>query len=286
MHAPVLSVVIPCGDDVAHLREALSALEHERLDVPWEVVVADNGSRDGARAVAEEFADRLRLRIVDATAHRGPWFARNTGAAAAQGEHLVFLDSDDVIAPGYLARMHEALAGADLVASRQDGERLNPGWVARSRPLGLIEGLNDYLGFLPYASSCCLGVRRGAFEALGGFAELRIGEDVDLCWRGQLRGMTLRVAPGAVLHYRFRSTIRGTFRQAVEYGGAHVLLYRRFRGAGMPRRGVRDVAREWRYSVRRLVRARTKSDLAEALYLLGILTGRALGSVRHRVGYL
>jgi glycosyltransferase involved in cell wall biosynthesis len=286
MQAPVLSVVIPCGDDVPHLREALSALEHERLEVPWEVVVADNGSGAGVRAVAAEFADRLRLRVVDATARRGPWFARNTGAALAEGEHLIFLDSDDVIAPGYLARMHEALEGADLVASRQDENRLNPGWLARSRPLGLIEGLNDYLGFLPYASSCCLGVRRGAFEALEGFAALRVGEDVDLCWRGQLRGMTLRPAPGAVLHYRFRPTIGQTFWQAVEYGAAHVVLYRRFRGAGMPRRGVPEVVREWGVSVRRLVRARTKSELAEALYLLGVLTGRVLGSLRHRVAYL
>jgi glycosyltransferase involved in cell wall biosynthesis len=281
-----LSVVMPCRDAAGHLGDALRALAQEQLDVPWEIVIADNGSRDRTRDVALAFQDVLAIRVVDASGRRGPGFARNAGAAAAAGEHLVFLDSDDVVAPGYLARMLEGLADADLVAAQLDGERLNPAWLVRSRPLGLEGGLNRSLGFLPYATSSGLGVRRRAFEALDGFAEMRAGEDVDLCWRAQLRGMTLRVAPGAVLHYRFRQTRWGTFTQAVGYGRAQPLLYRRFRDAGMTRRGVRQGVRDWGVAVRLLVRKNGAAAPFEGVYLAGLAVGRALGTARYRAPYL
>jgi glycosyltransferase involved in cell wall biosynthesis len=280
-----LSVVLPCRDAAGHLGDALRALADEQLDQPWEIVVADNGSRDRTRAVALSFQDSVALRVVDASRRRGPGFARNVGAAAACGEHLVFLDSDDVIAPGYLARMLAGLARADLVAAQLDGEALNPDWLVRSRPLGLEDGLNHSLGFLPYATSSGLGIRRRSFDDLGGFAELRAGEDVDLCWRAQLRGMTLEVARGAVLHYRFRRTRWGTFTQAVGYGQAQPLLYRRFRDAGMAPRSARQGLQDWRVAARRLVRTNGTAPF-DGVYLAGLAVGRALGSARHRTPYL
>jgi glycosyltransferase involved in cell wall biosynthesis len=278
-------VVVPVRDDVRRLPEALGALARERLEATWEVVVADNGSRDGTPAVALGLSDGLSLRVVDASARRGPWYARNAGAQAAGGTYLVFLDSDDVIDPGYLGRMLDALATADLVAARPDAERLNPGWLARSRPLDAEDGLSRHLGFLPYAPSSCLAVRRTAFEALGGFAPMRACEDVDLCWRAQLRGFTLAPAPGAVLHYRFRHSLRGRLGQAVAYGRAQPLLYRRFRDEGMPRRGVRFALGEWRYALVCAARARSREERAEGVYLAGLALGRVLGSARHRVVY-
>ncbi len=281
-----LSVVIPCRNDAGRLAEALAALAADPFKGTWEVVVADNGSRDGTAAVALSFADTVPVRVVDASGRRGPWFARNVGAAASRGRSLVFLDSDDVAAPGYLAHMADALAGADLAAAAQDGQRLNPGWLARSRPLGLEGGLNHSLGFLPFATSCCLGIRREVFEDLGGFSPLRTCEDVDLCWRAQLAGRTLVPAAGAVLHYRFRHSSRDSFRQAVGYGSGQPFLYRRYRAAGMPRRRVRSSVADTIFAVRRMVGAGTEAHRLEGAYLTGLAVGRALGSLRHRVLYV
>jgi hypothetical protein len=181
--------------------------------------------------------------------------------------------------------MLAGLARADLVAAQLDGDALNPDWLVRSRPLGLEDGLNHSLGFLPYATSSGLGIRRRSFDDLGGFAELRAGEDVDLCWRAQLRGMTLEVARGAVLHYRFRRTRWGTFTQAVGYGQAQPLLYRRFRDAGMERRSARQGLQDWRVAARRLARTNGTAPF-DGVYLAGVAVGRALGSARHRTPYL
>jgi glycosyltransferase involved in cell wall biosynthesis len=280
-----VSVVVPCRDAGPHLAVLLDSLVADRPAVSWEVVVVDNGSRDDSAALAGSYAERLPLRVVEAPGAAGPGQTRNAGAAVSRGGCLVFLDADDAIAPGYLDAMHRALAGADLVASRPDAARLNPGWVARSRPLGVEDGLNHSLGFLPFATSACLGVRRSAFDGLGGFGPLRTCEDIDFCWRAQRRGFTLAAAPGAVLHYRLRARLPAILRQAVGYGRSMPALYRRFGPDGMPRAGWREVASAWRTALARLVSG-DRARRAEGVYLLGLAAGRVVGSVRHRVRYL
>jgi GT2 family glycosyltransferase len=151
--------------------------------------------------------------------------------------------------------------------------------------MGVDDGLHHTLDFLPYAASACLGIRRRVFEALGGFADLRTCEDIDLCWRAQQRGYTLVAAPGAVLHYRLRDSTSAIFRQAVGYGRSMPLLYRRFGPAGMPRAGWHEAASAWRTALGRAI-SRERARRAEGVYLLGLAAGRVVGSVRHRVRYV
>jgi glycosyltransferase involved in cell wall biosynthesis len=282
----LVSVVMPCRNAAAHLGDALAALAAEQLQHRWEVVIADNGSTDGTREVVRRFEDVLDVRVVDASGRRGPWFARNVGAAAAAGDLLIFLDADDIIAQGYLGRMVEGLGRAGLAAGRQEHERLNPGWMARSRPVELVGGLNDNLGFLPYASSCCIGIRREVFESLGGFAALRTCEDIDLCWRAQLAGHRIEPVPDAVLHYRFRTRPAAVFKQGLGYGRSHPALYRRYRHHGMPRPVGRQGIQDWRYALDRLLRSTAPAERSEGAYLVGLALGRAVGSARHGVPYL
>jgi glycosyltransferase involved in cell wall biosynthesis len=280
-----VSVVIPCRDAAGHLGTLLESLATDLPVASWEVLVIDNGSHDDTPAVARSWADRLPVRTITATGRRSPAFARNQGASDARGEHLVFLDADDAVAPGYVDAMHRALASADLVASRPETARLNPGWVARSRPLGVDDGLNHSLAFLPFAASACLGIRRDVFAALGGFSDLRTCEDIDLCWRAQLAGHALAPAPGAVLHYRLRPTVPAIARQAFGYGRSMPLLYRRFAAHGMPRPSATQAWDAWLTAARR-VATRDRARRAEGMYLLGLAAGRLAGSIRHRVRYL
>jgi glycosyltransferase involved in cell wall biosynthesis len=281
-----LSVVIPCRNAASHLPKLLDALAQESPGVSWEVVVVDNGSTDGTRTVAERRADTLPVRVVDAPGQRGPGYARNVGAAAAAGEHILFVDSDDLIAPGYLAAMHAGLATADIVGAGLDARALNPGWAAESRPGAIADGLLDHFDFLPYAPSGAMGVRRTVFEQLGGFGDVPFAEDVDFCWRAQLAGKQVSAVPEAVIHYRYRPTLRAMFTQARRYGGAQALLYRRYRDAGMPGRSFRDAGAAWRGLAVMLVYTRSKPELARCVFLLGVYVGRLVGSLRHRVVYL
>jgi GT2 family glycosyltransferase len=283
-----VSAVIPVRNGEAELPFQLEALAGQDLDGPWEVIVADNGSTDGTTAVAESFRDRIPgLRVVDASDRAGQAHAANVGAGAARHRSLLFLDADDVVAPGYLAAMSEALDDSPFVAARLDCESLNPPWLRASRPATQTESVGAPFGYLPSAAGCSLGVWRSAFAAVGGFdPEIRLGNDVDLCWRVQRAVGPLRFVPDAVVRYRYRDTLRGIFAQARTYGTAGPTLYRRYREEGMPRRPWRTAVRFHAAAVVRLLRARSRADLAACAFLLGFRVGLVEGCITNRTLYL
>lgn len=282
-----LSVVIPCRDAAGTVGEQLEALTRQRWDGSWEVLVADNGSTDASVAVAHSFRERLPgLRVVDASERRGPGHARNRGAAEATGDALLFTDADDRVGEGWLAAMGRALGEHDLVAARYDATLLNPEPVARSRANPQERGLipYDYPPFLPHAGGSSLGVKRRLHEAVGGFdEELPALEDTDYCWRIQLRGTPLVLAPGAVVHIRYQAEARGLFRQSYRFGIYNVLLYARYRNRGMPRLPLTAGLARWAKLILTAPRVLAPSARAAWLGQLGWRLGRLRGCLRFRV---
>ena len=253
--------------------------------MPWEVVLVDNGSADASVDVASSFADRLPSLRVVTELRRGRHYACDRGVQEAQGDVVVFVDADDEVAPGYLDAMASALRRSPVVAATGDWSALNPDWSESfgSSPTGLRAGF----GFLPFADGGRLGFQRSAYLSLGGFAvDMAYCEDVDLCWRAQLAGLDITVAPGAVLRYRQRASTRRMFVQHWRFGRARALLYREYRAHGMPRRTVRSVVREWTRIVRTVPFLRNRTVRARWARRVGRSIGFVWGSIRYRVLYL
>ena len=112
---PTVSVVVPIYQVERYLADCLASIA--RQDVPGlEVVMVDDGSTDGGPAIAERFAARdPRFRLI-AQPNGGLGKARNTGVDAATGEYLMFVDSDDLLAPDGLDRLLRSLqrTGSDF----------------------------------------------------------------------------------------------------------------------------------------------------------------------------
>jgi glycosyltransferase involved in cell wall biosynthesis len=120
---PEVSAVIPCLDEVKTLGAVIEKAQatFARLGVRGEVVVADNGSRDGSI----ELAERLGARVVRVSA-RGYGNALRAGMAAAEGRLLVMGDADDTYDFGELERfLAPWRAGATFIM----GTRLPPGTI-------------------------------------------------------------------------------------------------------------------------------------------------------------
>lgn len=287
--APVLSVVMPVRNAARYLPDALEALVRQKFVGHWELVLVDNGSTDSSVAIALGFKKKLpalSLEIVAASDKLGQAHALNAGAAVASGRSLLFLDADDVVAPGYLAAMADALEEAPFVCSRLDNETLNPGWLRMSRPPTQVDGVGAPFGFLPSAAGCSIGVWRSTFEEIGGFdSTILLGNDVDFSWRLQLAAVPLRFVPEAVVHYRFRESLREIFVQARTYGTAGPTLYKRYRAIGMTRRSWRVALRFHAGALVRLARARSMADLAECAFLFGFRVGVVEGCYKNRVLY-
>jgi glycosyltransferase involved in cell wall biosynthesis len=105
-----ISVVVPAFMSASYLMRTLESVGVQTVR-PREIVVVDDGSRDGTADVAEAFARSQRgfpVRVLREP-HRGPGAARNAGVRAAAGEWIAFLDSDDLWNPDKLAVVTAAM---------------------------------------------------------------------------------------------------------------------------------------------------------------------------------
>jgi glycosyltransferase involved in cell wall biosynthesis len=281
-----VSVIVPFRNAAPYLRDQLEALANQDFGGSWEVVAVDNRSRDGSRAIAESFLERLSLRVVEALTKLGAGHARNVGVRHASGRKLIFVDADDEVAPGYLAAMATALDRYAFVTSNFDDRTLNPDWVQFAH--GPVwrdpeDPLVDHFGVLPSAGGS-IGVSRTIFEAVGGFPEdLPRMQDIAFSWEVQFAGTQLHHVPDAVYRVRYRRTLFHLFRQGFMGSSCAPLLYKRYRDAGMERRTVERMLRSWARLAVNFSKARTKADLAPLMVQLGRELGRLRGSFRYRV---
>jgi len=168
-----ISVVIPAWNEEFYLPGLLSTLRTNSHMI-HEIIVADNNSRDATR----EVADRFGCRVVPGG---NPATGRNSGAGAAKGEIMLFLDADAIIESEMFDRIVAAFSDFDvigyhpiLVPTTDDGfirccYRVADLYFRIARSLGVLQGLGSIIA-----------VRRSAFASIGGFNEsLSVGEDVD-----------------------------------------------------------------------------------------------------------
>ncbi|MFI2431192.1 glycosyltransferase [Streptomyces sp. NPDC018693] len=127
MTVPVdLSVVIPAYEEEHRLAGTLDALTTHLRDSggSWEIVVADDGSRDGTRALVGTYPDP-RVRLVSDGRHRGKGHALRLGVAATTGRRILLTDADLAAPMGELEKLEKALADGHAAAAI--GSRAVPG---------------------------------------------------------------------------------------------------------------------------------------------------------------
>ncbi len=166
MDAPDYSIVVPAYNEERFLGPTLASLRAAMDAVPshGEIVVCDNNSTDGTAELARAAGARVAHEPVNQISR-----ARNTGARAARGRHLVFVDAD--------TQVPQALLVAAL-SRLQSGRACGGGALVRfdgAAPAGLISAAarfwNRLAPRLRLAAGSFLFVSREAFEAVGGFSE-------------------------------------------------------------------------------------------------------------------
>lgn len=208
---PAISVVVPFYNVEAYLADCLESILAQEFD-DVEVLLVDDGSPDGSRAIAEEYVarhDHLRLLTRE---NGGLGAARNTGLREAGGEFLTFVDSDDELptdALGILVRSARE-TGADIVCGsveRFDSTRTWPaqwaGPIHAQRRTGVT--LEDFLPLVRNLYTCNKLFRRDFFGAQGlWFREGVSYEDQPIITQLMARARSIDVLPDTVYRYRQR----------------------------------------------------------------------------------
>lgn len=136
-----VSIVIPVYNTAWYLPRVIGCIQQQTCDV-WELILVDDGSRDDSGAICDRYAQEdPRIRVIH-TPNGGPSAARNVGLEAARYEWVLFVDSDDRIAPDALEKLLANSAGADVVIGHFPGQT-EPWRRVREPRTFLLDQLTD-----------------------------------------------------------------------------------------------------------------------------------------------
>lgn len=168
-----ISIIMPVLNEAGLLGASLAALKPLRM-TGHELIVVDGGSTDASRALAEKFADRLTF--------SAPGRARqmNAGAAAASRDILLFLHADTFLPPSA-----DTLIESGLETLGRDWGRFDIRLSGKSPVLRVVERAMNLRSRLTGIATGdqAIFVRRALFQAVGGFPDLALMEDVAMSAR-------------------------------------------------------------------------------------------------------
>ncbi len=227
---PFVSIVVPVynrADEIGACLESLVSLDYPASK--REIIVVDDASQDRTAAVVGQWD----VTLIVLESNHGQSAARNVGAAAARGEIIAYIDSDCIADRSWLRDLvpyfqdsRTVLVGG-YVDSFYQKTRLDRYEEAQS-PLNMgrdvVVGATAASDF--YVPTCNMLVRREVYLHVGGLDEtLRVGEDVDLCWRLKEKGFRLLYVPKGKVKHKHRNRFLETFSRRFDYGTSEPVLY-------------------------------------------------------------
>lgn len=227
------SIIVPVYNRPNEVEELLESLTKQSF-IDFEVIIVEDGSTVKCDKVIQNFQNSLNVKYYYKD-NSGPGDTRNFGSKHSQGQYLIILDSDVILPSEYLSNISnelntnpcDAFGGPDRAH-----ESFTPVQKAISYAMtsffttGGIRGGKKKLDKF-YPRSFNLGIRKDAFDALGGFSKMRFGEDIDLSIRIFDNGYSCRLFPDAWVYHKRRTDFRKFFKQVHNSGIARINLYKR-----------------------------------------------------------
>ncbi len=201
------SIIITSYNQRQFIRDAVSSAVALPPD-NHEIIVVDDGSTDGSQDVLSEYGDAIRF--VPLRKNHGKGGARNSGAALANGQYLVFLDGDDTLLPWALdvyERVADTRKPVLILATMSwfEGELPNAP-ISRPHSARIVEYDDYFSKDRPFAvSASSVVIERSAFEAVGGWSDLPVMQDQELVIRLGTAGRAVHVLAPPTTNHRAHS---------------------------------------------------------------------------------
>ncbi len=230
---PSISIIVAIFNRKDELFELLNSLSHQ-TDKDFEVIIVDDGSRIDLNPTIHQFEEMLTIQYFRKK-NSGPGLSRNYGAKRAKNDWLVFVDSDVIVETNYIENIKkdiqetpcDAFGGADKA---HRGFNLMQKAISYSMTsvftTGGIRGNKKSVSkFQPRSFN--MGVRKEAFEKVGGFSEMRIGEDPDLSMTLWENGFTTAFFDNIGVYHKRRVDFGKFSQQVYQFGCARPILNQR-----------------------------------------------------------
>lgn len=228
MHT-LFSIIVPVYNRPEEVQELMTSLSAQ-TDKGFEVVIVEDGSTITCRAQAEAFASEVALQyFYKDNEGRSP--ARNFGMDHAKGDYFIFVDSDCILPPDYIATLRKALQTRwrdcfggpdDAHASFSDTQKaINFAMTAFLTTGGIRGGKVQMEKFVPRTFN--MGFSRQVYSKVGGFREM-FSEDIDMSTRIRLAGYAPELIREVKVFHKRRGSLSKFWRQVHVFGMSRITL--------------------------------------------------------------
>ena len=240
MTLPSVSLVIPVKDEEGTVDALLASIGAQTRPVD-EVIFVDSGSSDGTVALLRNASlGNTPIRVIESGAGT-PGKGRNIGIAKATNEWIALTDAGIKLEPRWVEELVEAvLRKPDVDVVYGNYEPVVDTFFERNAALVYVPAKQERSGVKmrgPSIASCLM--RRGVWQAVGGFPDLRAAEDLMFMEEVERRRFKIAWAPRATVWWQLRPSMLSTFRKFVLYSRHNVMAGRqRYWHYGMARQYV------------------------------------------------
>ena len=224
----LFSIIVPVynrPEEVADLLQSLKA----QTDKGFEIILVEDGSTIPALPEGYD-ASPLRLKYYKKS-NEGRSIARNYGIERADGDFFIFVDSDCILPPDYIAKLRKSMeenptdcfGGPDAAHdSFTDTQKaINYAMTAFLTTGGIRGGKVSMEKFTPRTFN--MGFARKVYEKVGGFREM-FSEDIDMSTRIRLAGFSIMLYPDVAVFHKRRGNLKKFWKQVHVFGQSRITL--------------------------------------------------------------
>ncbi|MDR0844868.1 MAG: glycosyltransferase [Tannerella sp.] len=227
------SLIVPVYNRPDETDELLHSMTLQTVK-DFEVIIVEDGSDISSEEIVKTYTDKLPVSYYKIP-NGGPGQARNYGATKASGEYLIVLDSDCILPPGYIQAVcteldeteAEAFGGPDKASPDFTNlqKAINYSMTSFFTTGGIRGGKKKMDVFYPRSFN--MGIKMYAFKEIGGFSQMRFGEDIDLSIRLYDELFHVCFFPSAWVYHKRRTGWKKFYKQVYNSGIARINLHKR-----------------------------------------------------------
>ncbi len=224
----LFSIIVPIYNRPDEIADLLASLR-EQSDKGFEIILVEDGST--VPSLPDGYDPQgLRLKYYKKS-NEGRSIARNYGIAGADGDYLIFVDSDCILPPDYIRSLRQALdknpsdcfGGPDAAHdSFTDTQKaINYAMTAFLTTGGIRGGKHSMEKFTPRTFN--MGFSRKVFDRVGGFREM-FSEDIDMSTRIRNAGFSIALFPEVFVYHKRRVDMKKFWKQVHVFGMSRITL--------------------------------------------------------------
>ncbi len=230
------SIIVPFYNRKDEIQALLESFQFLNFPVArYELILVDDGSMDDISSLIQKYLDDKDINLIYLSQRNlGPGAARNLGMKRANGTFLIFIDSDCTVDPNWLKEIDRSLqeTSADAFGGpdsyRDDFppllKAINYSMTSFLTTGGIRGHKNKKLGKF-YPRSFNMGLNLDTYRNIGGFGQLRHGQDIEFSNRIIKTGAKVIQIDKAIVYHKRRTSIKKFFKQVFNWSAARINLF-------------------------------------------------------------